>query len=633
MGRLLASIKKNVKLMTRTKSSAFLVVIGPILLVLLVGLAFNTKSLYELNVGITGGVNTDLRTSMINSLQNKSYLVLEFESQQECIEKIKQGVIHTCIVIPNNFDVNSNNVITFYVDNSRPNLVWKVIGAISEETSLRAEELSYQLSSDLLRVLNDVKVTANDNIEKIILLKQSIDSDISKLEEIKSKANSINLGEASIDYSQILTDLQEINSSALSMRNTISNKVEDILADSNASTAHDEAKTINLTASDYYSSLNSQIISINADLESLDSQLSNLNQDIKSAMQNAEDIKSNADKLIKELNNVKSQLDSLKQSYESMINEIDNIKVKSAEKIAQPVETSIKTVATNDTQLLYMSPYLLMLLVMLVGLMISGTMVVMEKKSKAMFRNYTVPTKRAVFISSYYFTSLFLLLLEVILISAISYIFLDGNILHSLDKLFLFILLSASLFVLIGIILGYLADAQEGLTIGSLSLGILLLFLSNLVLPLESMSPLIRDLAKYNPYVISSETARKIILFNASWKELLNPALYLLLYIVVSIFLIFLAEKLSFKSLMKKSYKEKLFLSVNGIIIKDETIISKKDLANLLKKISDEEFIRLIKKNKSLRKYASKVWKDKELLKHLNSRQELLNYILNKKKE
>ena len=626
MGRIGKTISKNIKVMARTKSSAVLVFLGPLLVVLLVGLAFNTQSLYELNVGITGGVNTEIRQDLINSLENKSYLVLEVDTQEECIEKIKQGAIHTCIVIPDDFSIEGNNEIKFYVDNSRPNLVWKVIGAISEETSIRAEELSYQLSSDLLRVINDIKGEAETGIAKILLAKNKIDEAINKLNNAKESASSISIGEATIDLSQAISDIEGINTSAKTMVNGVSSKVEDILEDSNASSSHDTARSINTTVSNYYEDLESDINGLISDLNQLESQVEEINQNIEEAEQKAGEVSNKIGEVIAQLEDLKEDLDEIKAIYESMIEEIDNIKIKSAEKIAQPIETRIETVATKDSQILYMSPYLLMLLVMLVGLMLSGTIVVVEKNSKAMFRNYTVPTSKAKFLIAYYVTSLILVMVEVIVIGGIAYLFINGALFSNIDKIIVLLLLSATLFILLGIVLGYLADAQEGLTIGSLSLGIILLFLSNLVLPLESMTPIIRKIANYNPYVIASETARRIMLFNAGWRDIYTQLLLLLGYIGIGIILIIIAEKLSFKNLLMKSYKKQLLLAVRGIVVKDKTITNKEELRDLLKNMNDEEWEK-ISKNKELKEFVKKVLKDKEMLKYLRNRKELLKHL------
>ena len=613
--------------MLRTKSSALFVIIGPLLVVLLVGLAFNTKSLYELNVGMTGGVHTSIGEKIYSSLTNKSYLVLRLDSQQECIDMIKQGAIHTCIVIPNNFSVTTNNTIYFYVDNSRPNLVWKVIGAVSQETNLRAEELSYQLSSDLLRVINDIKASAQQGIAKVIDSKTHIDQAINLLNQAKTSNSKVRLSNVSIDISTALSDLSSINSSASSTVSTISKKVKNILSDVNATnTSKSNAKAINSSIHSYYSDLSSKINTVRNDLNSLNSQVEKINSNISSVNQNSVEVAQKIDSTIAKLNSIKNELDDIKAVYEGMIDEINNIKVASAEKISHPLQTKIETVATKDSQILYMSPYLLMLLIMLVGLMLSGTLVVVEKKSKAMFRNYTVPTTNLKFVLSYYLTSLLLVFIEVVIISGIAYLFIDGALLSNIDRLLVLVVLSITLFNLLGIILGYLSDGQEGLTIGALSLGIILLFISNLVLPLESMTPMIRHIAEYNPYVIASETARKIMLFNEPWRNIYHSLLLLLLYIFVAIVLIFIAEKLSFKRIVTKGYKHMLRLAVHGVILGNKTIMTKKDLIDFLKSVKDDEWNKY-RKNKELREFIKKVLKDKKALKHMSSRKELLEYL------
>ncbi len=632
MGAIKKIISKNLKNMSRTRTSMLVVLLGPLLVVMFVGFAFNSKSLYELNVGITGGKGTNIRAEMIESLTNKSYLVEEIVSKEECIEKIKQGILHTCIVVPDNFSIESNNVISFYVDNSRPNLVWKVIGAISEETSIRAEELSYQLSSDLLKVIDEIKAESETGVAKIIVAKKNIDNAIDKLKDIKNSADNINIGEASLDTSSVISKVDNLNKSAKSTLDKISNYVDQILADPNATSSYDTARNINTTMKNYYDDLLVDIENIKSEINNLNSQLDSLNNDIKNVNENAEKISGDASSLITELEEIKEKLDDVKSVYERIIEKIDSIKIKSAEKIASPIQTKINTIAAGESQILYMSPYLLMLLIMLAGLMLSGTIVVMEKNSKAMFRNYTIPISNAKFVLGHYLTSLVIIIGEVVVIGAIIYFFLGNFIIQSLDRLLPLILLTSTLFIFLGIVLGYITNAQEGLTIGALSLGIVFLFISNLVLPLESMSPVVRKIAAYNPYVIASETARKVLLFNAFWKDIVNPLLILVAYTIATIALIVIIDRISSSNLFERMYKRHILLSM-GIYIGKRRVSTKKELLHVVKKMKNEEFKKEVIENKELRKYVKKIWKDKELYRILKKGKKVKGKDINKIKE
>ena len=76
------------------------------------------------------------------------------------------------------------------------------------------------------------------------------------------------------------------------------------------------------------------------------------------------------------------------------------------------------------------------------------------------------------------------------------------------------IFLASAFFIVLGMAIGYLFSTQEGAIMGSIIVGSVFLFLSNLVVPLESLAPALVNIVKYNPYVLASEFLRKSLLFS-----------------------------------------------------------------------------------------------------------------------
>ena len=139
----------------------------------------------------------------------------------------------------------------------------------------------------------------------------------------------------------------------------------------------------------------------------------------------------------------------------------------------------------------------------------------------------------------------------------------------------------------------------------SISIGSVFLFLSNLILPLETMSPAIQQLAKYNPYVIASELLKKITLFGSDWNAISMDFALLCVYIVVAFVLVITIQKMSkiqyiskkpiTKQIIKKEELiDKYFKLKNGVLLRNE-----RDLYEELTKMSDVMFVEYvtIKKN------------------------------------
>jgi hypothetical protein len=86
--KLFRVIGKNFKLLMRSRASAFTVLIGPLLIILLVGLAFSTKTNYELSIGYYTPEHNNLTDAFISSLKQSHYNTEEFADEQSCIKKI-----------------------------------------------------------------------------------------------------------------------------------------------------------------------------------------------------------------------------------------------------------------------------------------------------------------------------------------------------------------------------------------------------------------------------------------------------------------------------------------------------------------------------------------------------------------
>ena len=92
MLNLLNIILKNFRLLIRNKSSALVVIVGPLLLIFLVGMAFNTSSLYDLKLGVYTSSYSELTNSLLDELRN-DFTIIELDDSEYCVEGVKSGEI------------------------------------------------------------------------------------------------------------------------------------------------------------------------------------------------------------------------------------------------------------------------------------------------------------------------------------------------------------------------------------------------------------------------------------------------------------------------------------------------------------------------------------------------------------
>jgi ABC-2 type transport system permease protein len=601
----------------------FVVIFGPLIIMLLVGFAFNNPASSKLNIGYYSKEKTNLTSSFVDALtQNQGFNIVEYTNEELCKDMIAQGKLHMCIVFPTNFKLSNNNTneVVFYVDQSRQNFVYAVIDTVSSKIDVTSNQLSYQLTSDILTAVLNAKKINNENILKIITLKDSANEISTKLDGVKTKLGNLDLSASTIDTApaidasnklktditnlkddglnvvsageQVVRDLKNQNgcsgnctSIVNSFNSTLGSRKDDITHSSNASTVDLEA-------------LVAQIDKMSTDADALNEKLTNA----KSATtESAGDLGG----LQTAVAGLKTDLDGLKQAMEKANAQINAIKVTSAENIVNPITTTVTPITTKTNNLHFIFPYLVVLIIVFISIMLSSNIIMVEKTSKAYFRNFTTPTKDFTFVVSVFLTSFIVVILQLIFILLLAYYFLNTSILTNIWMVLLLVVGAITLFTLIGMIIGYLFNSQEAATMASISVGSVFLFLSNLVLPLETMSAYLQSASRYNPYVVGSELLKKITIFGSGWKEISMDFALLGIYIVVAFALAILIQKMSKiqyiskKPLTKQFTKkeeiiDKYFKLKSGVLVRDE-----KELLDELKKMSDGTFSQYVDSKKN----------------------------------
>ena len=605
--------EKNLKLLMRSKTSMFVVIFGPLLIMLLVGFAFNNPTASNLNIGYFAKEKTNLTSSFLDALQaNKNFNIVEFNNPDTCKDMIAQGKIHMCIVFPDNFVIanNKTNELIFYVDQSRTNFVYEVIDTVSSKISFTSNKLSYQMTNDLVSVIDFTRQSNSQNIAKIITLKNSLADMSSKLKDVQTKLDSMDLSSGNIDAqpvtdktSAISSDVSDLKDTALNVVDTGRNLVTNLQPYVSGSNGTSMLSNFGTSMTNYSSSIKSasnitqsDISDLGTLVDSLSTQIDDLNTRLDYARTTVSNSSGKITDIQSNLNDLKTSVDALKSIIESTNSQISSLKVTSADSIVNPIKTTVTPINTKSNNLNFIFPYLIILIIVFISIMLSSSIILVEKTSKAYFRNFTTPTKDITFIASIFLTSLFVVIVQLIFILLLAYYFLNTSILSSVNLTVLLIIGSITLFTMIGMIIGYLFSSQEAATMASISVGSVFLFLSNLILPLETMSPYIQSAARYNPYVISSELLKKLTLFNAHWNDVYFDFAILGAYIVIALILVLIAQKTSkFQYLEKKPKSkqvikkddivDKYFKLKNGVFIKDS-----KELLDELKKMSDATF-------------------------------------------
>ena len=575
MKKIIELTKKNFKLLLRSKLSALIILVGPILIMVLAGLAFSNTNEYSISVATYSPSYNELTNSFVENIESSQYSISKVSSEDFCIEGVKQNKHHVCMVFPENFATgNSNqNQINFYVDYSKINLVWMVIDAISSEISETSAALSLNLTANLLHqlentetqlkgkdVLIDSLIEKNQQIEteintissKLSTMDLSFDSNEFNTAGLSSYTISLNSflddaideGEDAVEeIAELIEDLEE-DIDDMNLSGSDKTVIKDITADINTSIAAlgGNLSAIDNSSSASYSQLNNLINSISSNLDTLEGQLSTATTSKSS--------------ILTKTNLIKEKLSTSRVSLLDLQNTINNIQeglasvsLRNAEDIVSPTDLKINPVVTEKTHLNYFFPSLLALVVMFISVLLGSNLVMMEKTSSAHFRNTITPTKNITFLISTYLTCLFIMILQIFLLLVISMTFFNVSIeLFSPEFLTIGLLglLVSTVFSFWGMFIGYIFRSRETAILGAISSVTVFFVLSDAIVPIESIPKNLMFLTQFNPFMISTSLFRQVVLFNHNILGLgLN--LYLLLGFIALFFGLTLTSLIRFK--------------------------------------------------------------------------------------
>jgi ABC-2 type transport system permease protein len=194
---------------------------------------------------------------------------------------------------------------------------------------------------------------------------------------------------------------------------------------------------------------------------------------------------------------------------------------------------------------------------MFTALLLAPTLIILEKKSPAHFRNFMAPVRGFTYLFANFATCFLLLILQSIIILAIATIFFSSQLFSGIHYTVILLFLAIALFSAIGMIVGYLFNSEETATLGAISLGSIFLFLSDVIIPIESMPSWFMAIAELNPFVVCSDLLRSTIIYNLSIFVLWQKFLILLFSIAVASALVCIIYYISRNKSLYKKFKRK----------------------------------------------------------------------------
>lgn len=618
--------EKNIKILLRSKGSAAVILLAPLIIVLIIGAGFYDTTDSKLSVGVYAPDNSELTNRYITNLETEKNQVIKYENQDLCIQAIEETKIVTCIIFPQSFVLEDNrqNEVKIFVDESRINLVHQIIASLSSNVEIESAEVRKEITDQLLLVVAKTDIKNEENIKTTQDILKILPNDKKTTTDALTLLNNLDDSDEEVDllsltgqFSSFKGDLEDLRRDAkntVSQGNALLNEIsyngserkdfEDVLIDINQtlSNTKDTETEMNL--------FSKKLNSASTKTENLRKKLEESRTTKESTIQTLKTIETS-------FKDYENKLAEMLDSMLEIRDEINSFKFKNSEAIVNPISTNITTITTHN-KVTYSFPYLLMLIILFVGLMLSGMLVFMEKDSKAHFRTYTTPIKESFFTLMTFVTSLIIICAQTIIILLIVSLALNVPLLTNFWITALTIILGISFFIMLGMLFGYLFSTSEGIMMSSIAVGAILIFFSNLILPIENLSQIVQTIAKLNPYVLTSETLRKSILFNTDITTLLPDLGILLGYTIIILIIVLVVNRRSspiYKLQNPKKSKE-IQVPVNKYLYIPEKNLVIKDLITLLdglRTLTDKEFNAIEKKDKTFSNWIFDIYHDKYL--------------------
>ncbi|MDP7180926.1 MAG: ABC transporter permease [Candidatus Woesearchaeota archaeon] len=569
-----ALIRKNVLVLVRARASALVVLLGPLLLILLAGLAFDNTNTYAVSVGTYSESYNELSNAFVERLSQNRYQLTRYDALNDCKLAIRKGEAHLCVEFPKDMTVGKNASMIFYVDHSRMNLVWTIVNVMTKHVMEGNFELTRNLTSNLL---DSVAVTEEHVIRlRPVVVQMTTDNEANRqdmmtmqaelmelntnfakgdfqIDELATKKqivkqwieNAVQLGEKSLkDAESFINVAHQSTASNEDVQTALAKAVADL---EKQRKSMDATTALLATEFEAFSTLLAALVE---QVEATDSQI----QEIARVQGLSGDaLRATGYRLDRSL----LGLLDIQQSLNIIDNQIDDLAIRDAGNIAQPIETVIKPVVAEKTYLQYLFPVLILLVIMFTSVILPPTLIMIEKKSPAVIRNYLTPTKSYTYMLATFISIFLMLLAQLIVVLLIAALFFKTQIIGHLPETVFVLAFTASIFVLAGMLIGYLFNTEETAMLASVSLAILSLLMSEAIIPIETMPTWLISLSKLSPFVIGSNLLRQTLVFDGltgTGKGVLT----LFIYIIIMIFVCWMAYSADNRRMFKTVMGEKV---------------------------------------------------------------------------
>jgi ABC-type multidrug transport system permease subunit len=521
-----AILKRNFNIIMNSKLSSIAIFLGPIFLMIVVGVVLQNSELRNINVGIYTANWPEMRSdAFVQGFEQKIGQYVEDTSLDKCKNAVVNGIYNACIEIEKgeynplgNQGINTSSSVPSYqvisyVDFSKTQIVWGVINRIQRVTDLQVQSMaSTGISAAVSKI--DVMISQiqaqKDNLNAI---EQQISSLESGLQDIQSNVDSMQF-----QLSMTRTNIQIIHSQLDSLK-TFAGITPEMV--------------------NYIETIKSNLANIDSSAQSLGNQYNS-------------NITSRASSLKTQVEGMRNQLISMSVEMSNILIEWNALKTTQLSEVSKPITSDYKSVLDSSEisskqslqSIDYLFPSFLMFFIIFVSLVFPATFIIRERTSKAYIRNATSKVRGRTFAIFNFLSCIILISVQILVIIVLSRFFLNVNILNNIYPTIIIILVAISTLSLLGMVVGYLFDNHENAIVTAISVSLMFLIFLPGITPSETLPSPFSSLLKYLPSTIFEDKLRMSTLFGTGLSfSFLEIASILITAIVSILFITILYNK------------------------------------------------------------------------------------------
>ncbi|MFC1690785.1 ABC transporter permease [Nanoarchaeota archaeon] len=557
--RLYFNFIKNMRIVFRSWSSVLLLIVGPLLLILLVGFAFGGEDLHDINIGVYAK-NFEKIRPIAEQLGSGEITVSRVSSVDQCTSLLKISAMDLCAEFSDDFTVEHvgkkppSGKITFYFDNTKYNLASDLKDYVKTKTRMSSEQITLAstkaIISDIessVEFMKEAGLTVDEFMENGKNMRQDLLETKQDLIELKEDFDPV-YAEAKDLQKKVNDNTIKLNESADTLVNLI-DKVVPLLSLINIDENSTVGKILNLTGfsetallAETLESLKGSIRENKNDVMSLTSsfndlmiKLDEINEFLNTSI---EKIDKNLEILDKEL----VEINSIALALDENIDKFSGLNQSQADILLNPITTEFRTLLPKAEKITIIFPLLLVFVISFISILLSNIIVQNETHSPGYFRSFLIPTENIVFLLGLFLTNMVIVCFQIFILLLVAYFSFGIEIFSVFDSLGISIILVTTIFVLIGMIFGFLIRSEQTSTLMGTFFALALFLFSDIIFPLEIMPKLAAYIASFNPLVIGSALFRRILFFQLPLGVLYDLIFTLLVYVLVLFFLVMLAQ-------------------------------------------------------------------------------------------